>query len=151
MSVTVVSHCLDGWFVGLPAHTSFSPLQCIWSSERLYNSKAETGAPMFQKPLSVYVWDSGHINYLCSADLIQAYVQRESNQQSLYSLYSLCSIVHWSSFRFAGCVLVYILINAARYLERLEIFSNASYCVRSICHLGKRVNYWKDYFSNHSG
>lgn len=36
---------------------------------------------MFQKPLSVYVWDSGHINYLCSADrnLIQAYVQRESN------------------------------------------------------------------------
>lgn len=151
--VTNCCHSLSRFVtVALPAHTSFSPLQYLWSWQRLYNREAETGAPMFQKALSVYVRDSGHIKYLCFADrnLIQAYVQRESNQQSLYSLYSLCSIVHWSFFLICRmCTSLYI--NTARYLERLEIFSNTSYWARSICHWGKQVNYWGDYFSNHSG
>lgn len=95
----MAAHCQDPLIMGQPVPLLFrisSPLQCLWSLERIHITKAETGAPVLEKPLGVCERDSGHINYLCSADrnLIQAYVQRESNQQLLYSLYSLCSIVH---------------------------------------------------------
>lgn len=67
------------------------------------SNKGETGAPRFRIPLSMYTQDSGHINYSCSADLIQAH--RQSKQHHYTFIMQYCSLIF---FCFAGLGLVCI-------------------------------------------
>lgn len=151
MSVTVVSHCPDlSLWVCPPTHrwVHFS----IFGPERgSIIEKQKLGHPCFRNPL-VCMCETQATSTIYALQTATSF-RHTFKGKVTSSHYTACT--HYAvlyidpSLICRMCTSLYI--NAARYLERLEIFSNALYCVCSICHLGKQVNYWRDYFSNHCG
>lgn len=122
-------------------------------------------------PFSVSVWDQAESGAPNVSESLQCVRVRLGAASTIHIVQTATSFRHTfkdkvSSSRYTACthyavlyidprficwMLTSLCFSCARYLERLQIFGKASHCARSICHLGKQVNYWGDYFFNQSG